>query len=139
MAPSFAIRGATQYPIILELQYTTRDRPHRVGMGWTSLMSSRDVVFSTDRPMERGTKLEISISWPVLLGGQVPLKVVVDADVADCVDKSVTARIVKYQFRTRRIPVAKATAQTVAAAQAVAAPHPAAAALYQTHEAFYAR
>jgi hypothetical protein len=133
MAPSFAIRGATQYPIILELQYTTRDRPHRVGMGWTSLISSRDVVFSTDQPMEKGTKLEISISWPVLLHGQVPLKVVVESEVADCVDKSVTARIVKYQFRTRRIPAAKATAQ------AVAAPHQAAAALYQNQEALYAR
>jgi hypothetical protein len=133
MTPSFAIRGATQYPIILELQYTTRDRPHRVGMGWTSLMSSLDVVFSTDRPMDKGTKLEISISWPVLLHGQVPLKVVVGAEVADCVDNSVTARIVKYQFRTRRIPAAKTTAQ------AVAAPHQAAAALYQTHEALYAR
>jgi hypothetical protein len=133
MGPGFAIRGVSRYPISMELQYTTRERVRRVGMGRTQFISSRDVVFVTDQPMESGTKVEISISWPVLLHEKVPLKLVLEAEVTGRQETALTARIVKYQFRTRRVPAASESANAVVTPRRAAAP------LYENQAALYAR
>lgn len=90
-----------QYPVAMEMKYKTRAQTPRVGMGETRWMSNRDITFTTDHPMEPGTKLEISIAWPALLNGRVALQLVVESQIIRSEETQVTARILKHHFRTR--------------------------------------
>lgn len=123
MGPSYAanvLTDAVQYPIVMELQYKMRERTNRVGMGQTRGINSSFVVFTADQPIAVGSKLEIAIAWPVLLNQCVPLKLVVEAVVVSGEETLHTAKIVKYQFRTRKAPVASETGKAVAAAAGAA-------------------
>lgn len=93
--------AAIQYPVTMGLRYKIAGRTPRVGMGQTSRMSTNEVVFTADQPLDPGTKLEISIAWPALLNGRVALQLVVAADVVGSQGSLTTARIRKYHFRTR--------------------------------------
>jgi hypothetical protein len=75
------------------------------------------VVFTADQPIPVGSKLEIAISWPVLLNDRVSLKVVIEGELVACGEQEMTARIVKYQFRTRKPPAPPETAKALVAAQ----------------------
>jgi len=97
----FAMAGPIQYPVNMELRYKTDGRTPRVGMGQTSRMSTTEVVFTADQPLDAGTKLEISIAWPALLNGRVALQLVVAGDVVGRRESLTTVRIRKYHFRTR--------------------------------------
>jgi len=117
MEPSLAPRAAVLYPIVMELQYTTRGRTPHVGMGLTKRISSRDMVFTVDQPIAEGTKLEIAIAWPVMLHGRIPLKLVIEGEVIERREEEITARIGKYEFRTRRPPSASETLRPPVAAR----------------------
>ena len=101
MEPRFVPGGRNQYPVELEMKYKIRSRMARVGMGQTRWMSSQEVIFTADRPIEEGTMLEISIAWPVLLNNCVALQLVVEAKIAESQGTTATARILKHHFRTR--------------------------------------
>lgn len=105
MERMLAWREAIEYPISLKLAFKTRNRASRAGFGETCSMSSHRLVFTSDPPIERGTMLEISLAWPVLLDDCVPLKLVVETEVVACEGLRMSARIIKYQFRTGRVPV----------------------------------
>ncbi len=93
--------GAIQYPVTMELRYKIAARTPRVGMGQTSRMSTSEVVFTADQPLDPGAKIEISIAWPALLNGRVALQLVVAGDVVGSRGSLTTVRIRKYHFRTR--------------------------------------
>lgn len=93
--------GAIRYPVSMQLRYKTDGRIPRVGMGQTNQMSTNEVVFTADQPLDPGTKLEISIAWPALLNGRVALQLIVAGDVVASRESLTTVRIRKYHFRTR--------------------------------------
>jgi hypothetical protein len=95
------LAGAIQYPVAMEVKYKTRARTPHVGMGETRWISSREVTFTTDHPMEPGTRLEICIAWPALLNDRVALQLVVEAEIVRGAETEMTARILKHHFRTR--------------------------------------
>lgn len=101
MERRFVMAGAIQYPVNMQLRYKTDGRAPRAGMGQTSRMSTSEVVFTADQPLDAGTKLEISIAWPALLNGRVALQLVVTGDVVGSRGSLTTVRIRKYHFRTR--------------------------------------
>lgn len=101
MERRFALGGAAQYPIAMEIKYKIRSRPQRLGMGQTSWISSREVVFTTDQPIEEGALLEISVAWPALLNSRVPLQLVIEGRIVSCRETELVARILKHHFRTR--------------------------------------
>lgn len=103
MERRYTLGGAFQYPVVMELRYKTRTRVPRIGMGRTLRMSSKEIIFTTDQPLEEGTKLEISIVWPALLDRVVPLQLVVEGNVVGRQGSELTARIVRHHFRTRRV------------------------------------
>jgi len=99
--PRFVPGGSNQYPVELEMKYKIRARTPGVGTGQTRWMSSQEVIFTADRPIEAGTLVEISIAWPVLLNNRVALQLVVEAKIAESQGTRATARILKHHFRTR--------------------------------------
>jgi hypothetical protein len=92
----------TSYPIRLELQYkAVNPKSTLAGTGVTLEMSSTEIVFTADRPIEPGTKVELSIAWPVLLNDHVALRLVSEVKITGREGRTLTASIWKYHFRTR--------------------------------------
>lgn len=92
---------AALYPVRMELRFKTYDRVPSVGTGEAEQMSSRELVFRSDQPLKRGTKLELSLAWPVLLNQRVLLQLVVSGEVVWSQGSTLGVAIWKYHFRTR--------------------------------------
>ncbi len=101
MERSYSFGGGSHYPVSMEVRYKVRARMPRVGMGQTSRMSSREIVFTADQTIDEGSKVEISIAWPAMLNQCVPLQLVIEGEVIRQRQSVMTARIQKYHFRTR--------------------------------------
>jgi len=67
----------------LEVRYVVLDRcaPAQTGSGRTIDLSSSGLSLTADRPLLTGQKLEVSIDWPVLLGGGVQLQLIMSGTV----------------------------------------------------------
>ncbi len=115
MEQTFLSKPGNDYPIRLELRYKIRDDSRRVGVGQTERIGSRQLTFTADQPMQPRTMLEISISWPALLNHSVPLKLVLEGTVARQEGSIITVRVLKYQFRTRRVATGPQAVQIAAA------------------------
>lgn len=92
---------AALYPVRMELRFKTYDRVPCVGAGAAEQMSSRELVFRSDQPLKRGTKLELSLAWPALLDQHVLLQLVVSGEVVWSQGSILGVAIWKYHFRTR--------------------------------------
>jgi hypothetical protein len=66
-------RSHNRYPLDLRIRCRTL-RSDRFVFGKISDISSRGVRFSSSELLPPGTKVEISIDWPVLLHGACPLQ-----------------------------------------------------------------
>lgn len=95
-------RGAGQYPLSLGVQFVIDSpRPAAGGTGRTVLMSSREIVFTTNRTLRPGTKLQLAIAWPAMLADNVGLQLMVRGRVLHAENECITMSIAKYEFRTR--------------------------------------
>ena len=95
-------RARLRFPIALLLTYRSISPEGSVGAGRTLNVSSGGVLFTATPELSVGMTLELTIEWPVLLEGTVPLQmrvfgttVRVDADQA-------ALRIDRHEFRTAR-------------------------------------
>lgn len=70
------------------------------GVGDTIDMSSKGIAFRCASIFKRRTRLEISVSWPVLLDGTCPLQLVVQGSVIRSELKSTVVRVTSHDFRT---------------------------------------
>ena len=73
-------RSADRFPIEREVRYRVLSRKSSTdgesGVGITVNMSSNGVLFTTDRYLLPGRRLEVSISWPAQLNSKIALKLV---------------------------------------------------------------
>jgi hypothetical protein len=92
-----------QFPLVLPLKYKVTYPKTEVisGTGSTVLLSSTDIVFNADQPLESGVGCEISIAWPVLLETHIPLQLVLQSVITRSEGQFVMGRVSKYEFRTR--------------------------------------
>src|SRR5580704_602198 len=71
-------RSADRFPIEREVRYRVLSRKSSTegesGVGVTVNMSSNGVLFTTDRYLLPGRRLEVSISWPAQLNSKIALK-----------------------------------------------------------------
>jgi len=74
------------------------------GMGMTVNMSSNGVLFTTDRYLLPGRRLEVSISWPAQLNAKVALKLVARGRVVRSEEGRAAIEIHQYEFRTQATP-----------------------------------
>jgi hypothetical protein len=95
-------RGADRFPIEREIRYKifNRKSTDEVGVGKTLNMSSNGVLFSTDRHLLAGKRLEISISWPAQLNSTVALKLVARGRIVRSEEGAAAIEIHQYEFRT---------------------------------------
>jgi hypothetical protein len=80
------------------------------GSGQTIDMGSGGVAFVADQAITPGTYAEISISWPVLLDANCPMRLIVFGRVLRSNGRKAVCTIEKYEFRTQsRSVLASAT------------------------------
>ena len=85
-----------------EVQFRLLDSAvHQAGAGVTIDMGRGGVLFSTPVPPPQGRLLEVSVNWPVALGGTCPLKFVAVGHVVRSTGTMAAVKIERYQFKTR--------------------------------------
>jgi hypothetical protein len=91
-----------RYPLTFGVRYVTAEPgPGRPGAGETVWMSGKEVAFLAKGPATVGDKVAMYIEWPVLLQGEVPLQLIVNAEIVQRSGPLSVARMIKYEFRTR--------------------------------------
>ena len=96
-------RANERFPIVRDVRYKVisgRGDPDS-GLGKTVDVSSRGVLFSSQKPLPPGKRVELSISWPAQLDGKCALKLVARGRITRCRGNFVAVEIDKYEFRTQ--------------------------------------
>ena len=95
-------RGADRFPIEREVRFKILSRKSldEIGVGKTINMSSNGVLFTTDRHLLPGKRLEISINWPAQLNATVALKLVARGRIVRSEEGMAAIEIHQYEFRT---------------------------------------
>lgn len=91
----FALRRDMRYKLLIN------ERVIEAGAGETIDISSRGVAFVTDRPLRPGAFVEMSISWPVLLGDSCAMRLWLIGRVVRSEGARSACSIQKYEFRTQ--------------------------------------
>jgi hypothetical protein len=98
-------RSADRFPIEREVRYKVLSRKSSTegesGTGMTVNMSSNGVLFTTDRYLLPGRRLEVSISWPAQLNSKIALKLVARGRVVRSEEGRAAIEIHQYEFRTQ--------------------------------------
>jgi hypothetical protein len=93
---------ADRFPIEREIRYRIlgkRGNPDE-GIGKTINISSNGVLFTTDKILIPGKRIEVSISWPAQLDNRCQLKLVAKGRVARLEQGRAAVEIQQYEFRT---------------------------------------
>jgi hypothetical protein len=94
--------GTRRYPVSFALKYVLAGAAaDRKGVGETVWMSGREVAFLSKGPAGVSDKVALYIEWPVLLHDEVPLQMIVTAEVVQRSGPLSIAKIARYEFRTR--------------------------------------
>ena len=100
-------RERIRFPLELQARYRTLDRQrHLVGRGLVMNMSSAGILVAAAHEFRAGTGLEISIEWPFLLDGRIPLQLVALGKVVRSETASFALLLTRHQFRTTRKRIA---------------------------------
>jgi hypothetical protein len=96
-------RSKLRFPLQRELRYKLLE-PGRSGVGGAGHsidVSSGGVAFTTDHSLPADATIEISMSWPVTLENDCPLRLVAKGRVVRNDVNSVACTIDKFEFRTQ--------------------------------------
>ena len=109
-----------RYLIPLQLRYTARSE-HSIllGFGQTRMISSQDIIFAPGDRLKPGMEAEIVLAWPGRLDGRIPLQLVLEATITGSQDGVAEARILAYDFRTRRAGESGPRAERAGVASAI--------------------
>jgi hypothetical protein len=96
-------RKKERFPLNRELRYKLLegDTIVELGVGTTFDMGSGGVAFLTEHELPVGSFIELSISWPVLLEGSCPMRLIVFGRVVRSAGRLKACTIDKYEFRTQ--------------------------------------
>jgi len=95
-------RSARRFPIELDLLYRATGKRDRrfAGAGKTTNISSSGILFRTEQDLEPDLNIEASISWPVRLQHNVPLRLRVRGRVVRTEPGAAVLVIQQYAFHT---------------------------------------
>ena len=96
-------RKNRRYSFRCSLQYRVTVSPTDEirGLGETLDISSRGISFSTSSPLLVNRPIQISIDWPALLEGKLPLQLVAHGGIVRATATEAAIAIVTYQFKLR--------------------------------------
>ncbi|HLX41862.1 MAG TPA: PilZ domain-containing protein [Bryobacteraceae bacterium] len=98
-------RASTRYPLNLSVQYYGLGGELDVnGSGKTVDISSCGISLATQSTgiPEIGSRIEIRVDWPALLGGVTPLRLVAEAVVIRSTERGFAIRYKNHKFITRK-------------------------------------
>jgi hypothetical protein len=95
-------RGSSRFPIERAVLFKAMGRKAEAepGRGQTVNMSSTGVLFTTNRELIPGRRIELSIHWPAQLNDSCPLKLVAKGRVVRSEAGRAALEIQQYEFRT---------------------------------------
>ena len=95
-------RRTNRFPIVREIRYrvATKDNLFEARVGNTVNISSNGVLFTTEKPLLPGRRLELAISWPAELNRNTALKLVARGRVVRAEHGCAAAEIQNFEFRT---------------------------------------
>lgn len=96
-------RRKARFPINRELRYKVLDGGTVIefGVGTTLDMASSGIAFLTDKQLPKGSFIELSVSWPVLLDDTCPMRLIVFGRVVRSLGRHTACTVDKYEFRTQ--------------------------------------
>jgi hypothetical protein len=96
-------RLSKRFPIECAVRYQTMSQRAEIlaGNGKTLNISSSGVLFKSDHDLPVGTRLEVSISWPVPLNERCRLNLVARGRVIRHMKGRLAMQIQQYEFRTQ--------------------------------------
>jgi hypothetical protein len=102
-------RSDRRYELALTVRWRLIRRRRVVdsGTGTTVDVSSGGLLLETDRELETGLMIELSIAWPVLLHNVAPLQLVVAGRVVRAQGRRVAVRMLQHEFRTAGVSRAR--------------------------------
>ena len=96
-------RSGPRHPFEAALQYRLiRGGMVATGRGKTVNLSSRGVLFLSDKPLAAGMQIELAIAWPACLKG-VALTLHVTGRTVRSQGKCAAVKILYHEFRTREV------------------------------------
>ena len=96
-------RSRLRFSVELKVQYQTRGRSDIFrGTGRVVNISSDSVLVAGEHQIRPGTRIELSIEWPFLLEGRIPLHLVTSGKVVRSGTSGFAVVLAGYQFRTKR-------------------------------------
>jgi hypothetical protein len=98
-------RSRVRYPIRLSVRYRGLGRMGGVaGVGQTLNLSSSGILVESPRQQKVsvGSRVEVSVNWPIMLDGASPLQVVVRGKVVRSEMFRFAVSFQSYQFRTMK-------------------------------------
>lgn len=95
-------RGSDRFPIERDLRYKVISKKNgdEAGQGKTLNISSTGVLFTADRMLLPGRRLEVAISWPAQLNNKCALKLVARGKIVRFEQGRAAMEIQQYEFRT---------------------------------------
>jgi hypothetical protein len=94
-------RSLGRFPIERELRFRMLSKRNEiVGSGRTINMSSKGLLFHTDKPLVSGKRLEMAISWPAQLDNRCALKLIARGKIVRAEPGLIAVSIEQYEFRT---------------------------------------
>ncbi len=95
-------RGALRFPIDQQVRYKVfARRAVEAGCGRTVNMSSTGILFTAERVLAPGERVELSVNWPAYLDQKHPLKLVAAGRVVRASNGTAAMAIDRYEFRTQ--------------------------------------
>ena len=96
-------RGTIRFPIREDVRYRIVHYKTEIvsGSGTTLNISSGGILFTTAEKLPVGSKVDLSVNWPVWLDDICPLQFVVTGHVVRAESKQAVVRIDHYRFKTR--------------------------------------
>ena len=96
-------RRKYRFPIERELRYKMAEHGVVVatGFGKTTNMGSGGIAFTGEQYLAPGGFVELSVSWPALLGDNCPMRLIVFGRILRCIGVRAVCTIDKYEFRTQ--------------------------------------
>jgi hypothetical protein len=93
-------RSRQRYPLELPVKYRLLGKKERRGSGKTRNISSNGVLFDVGEPLPVSGSIELTVSWPCLLGGVCPLKLMMTGRIVRSDDKGIAIVSKQHEFRT---------------------------------------
>jgi len=96
-------RRSGRFPVLTELDFKVlgRNGAGQTGTGRVLDVSGGGILFQSEKPLDVGTRVKLSIPWPVRLNQQCNLKLLAEGRVVRSHNKGVAVEFEKWEFRTQ--------------------------------------